>query len=181
VPIWRLFGKTPPPPHAAWWADADAAAQAPTSDGITRLREGLTATDTDDRERREEMIDGLEQLLAVMQSDQLPRVETGHRVIGSDACHLVAPVTLADSPLGGKLFITAARVVFSSGGVKAWPWHRVRAITRIDRDLVVSVTGVGDALHVRCNTYADALVVAHMARRLSSVKTDSAQPISNNQ
>jgi hypothetical protein len=170
VPIWRLFGKSAPSPHAAWWSDAEAAADAPTPDKIARLRAELTgsADGTDDRERREEMIDGLEQLLAVVQSEELPRVQTGHRVIGDDVCHLVAPVTLADSPVGGKLFLTSARVVFASGTAKAWPWHRVRAITRSDRDLVVSVAGASEALHVRCNSYADALIAAHMGRRLSA-------------
>jgi hypothetical protein len=172
VPLWRIFGKSGPPPHAAWWTDADAAAEAPSSDVIGRLRAGMAepAAGDDDHERREEMIDGLEQLLSVMQSDQLPRVHTGHRVIGGDTCHLVAPVTLADSPVGGKLFITSARVVFASGEVKAWPWHRVREIVRSDRDLVVTITGSGDALHVRCNTYADALIATHLARRLQITK-----------
>jgi len=172
VPFWRIFGKSDSPPHAAWWTDADAAAEAPTPDTIARLRAGMAATaaDSDDHERREEMIDGLERLLSVTQSDQLPTVETGHRVIGGDVCHLVAPVTLADSPVGGKLFITAARVVFASGEVKAWPWHRVRRLTRSDRDLVVAIAGSGDGLHVRCNTYADALTATYMARRLQLTK-----------
>jgi hypothetical protein len=173
VPFWRIFGKPAPSPHAAWWTDADAAAEAPTPGKVERLRAGMAArtAGADDHERQEEMVDGLEQLLAVMQSDQLPTIPTGHRVIGGDACHLVAPVTLADSPVGGKLFITSARVVFASGGVNAWPWHRVCAITRSDRDLVVTITGSGDALHVRCNTYADALIATHLARRLQITKS----------
>jgi hypothetical protein len=46
----------------------------------------------------------------------------------------------------------------------------VRGITRSDRDLVVTITGTGDALHVRCNTYADALIAAHIAHRLQITK-----------
>lgn len=170
--LWRIFGKRVPPPHAAWWTDADAASEAPTSDTIERLRAGMAApaAGADDHERQQEMVDGLEQLSSVMQSDQLPKIETGHRVIGSDACHLVAPVTLADSPVGGKLFITSARVLFASGEVKAWPWHRVRGIARSDRDLIVTITGSGEVLHVRCNTYADALIATYLARRLPITK-----------
>jgi hypothetical protein len=81
VPLWRIFGKPGPPPHAAWWAAADTAAEAPTPDTIERLRAGMAAPAAggDDHERQEEMVDGLQQLLSVMQSDQLPKVQTGHR------------------------------------------------------------------------------------------------------
>jgi hypothetical protein len=169
VPFWRIFGKAPSPVHAAWWQDADHAAEALTQDAITRLRAGLTAPEesaADDDERRQEMIEGLERLQSIALMDNLPAIETGHRVIGDDICHQVAPVTLADSPVAGKLFLTSTRVVFASAGVKAWPWHRVREVSRSDRDLVVTIGGSGDALHVRCNTYADALIAAHIARRL---------------
>lgn len=172
MPFWRLFGKTARPPHAAWWIDADAAEKALTRTAIDRLRTDLAApaAGAEDDERREEMIEGLERLLPIVLSGQLPQVATGHRVIGNDACHLVAPVTLADSPVAGKLFITSLRVVFASAGVKAWPWHRVREVVRSDRDLVITIAGSGDGLHVRCNTYADALIASYMARRLQITK-----------
>jgi len=171
VPLWRLFKKSTGSPHAAWWRDADAAAEALDAHTVARLRAADAAPAPDvDAERRDEMLEGLEQLLRAAGAPDLPVIGTRHRVIGDETCHFIAPVTIADSPVAGKLFFTPTRVVFAAAGVKAWPWHRVREVVRTDRDLIITVTGSGDALHVRCNGYGDALLARYFASKLLAGK-----------
>ena len=123
--------------------------------------------DLDEAERQEEMIDGLRQMLAVAETRDLPVVVTQHRVIGADACYFVAPVSLAgDIAVPGKLFLTADRIIFASGKVHAWPWHRVHEIVRAGRSLSVVLHGGSEGISLQCNTYGDALVVWHLASRL---------------
>ena len=170
--IWRAFRRvsSPPDQDAAWWADANAAATAITADGLERLRARLTAStrSQDDLECQEEMLDGL-QLLLDTASGPLPVVDTQHRVIGADVCHLAVPATLAgDVDTPGKLFVTSARLIFAGGRVQAWPWHRIRQLVRVERRLAASVSGAGDSLHLACNSYGDAIVAAYIAGRLRS-------------
>jgi hypothetical protein len=88
-------------------------------------------------------------------------------VIGTDTCHLAAPVTLAGAvPAPGKLFLTSARLIVAAGASHAWPWHRIKGVTRAGRDLVVA--GPGDGMRIMCNNFGDALAIEHLARRLSS-------------
>jgi hypothetical protein len=141
----------------------------PTLEAIARLRESAAASDSapDSAEEREEMLDGLDALTALA-AGPLPVLTTQHRVIGADTCHFIVPVTLADDlPVPGKLFLTSARLIVAAGGSRAWPWHRIRSITRAGRELFVS--GASDAtLRITCNNFADALAVEHAARRLGS-------------
>lgn len=156
----------------AWWRDAEAAAAAPATDTIDRLqREMGAAGSPDELERREEFVEGLARLIELSSNGELPRVETQHRVIGHDTCHFVAPASVAgQSEAAGKLFLTSQRIVFASQGVRAWPWHRVREVGRLGRDLVLTVAGIEDPVQIQCNSYGDAMVAAHLARGLAGRK-----------
>lgn len=173
--IWRAFRKPSRSPNTdAWWRTADAVAAAPVGAAIDRLAadalapHGADAAHADEAERQQEMIDGLRSLQQLAALPALPVVVTQHRVIGSDVCYRVAPVTLAgEAGAVGKLFLTSARLIFAAGAVTAFPWHRVREVVRRDRDVIVTATG-GAALHVRANNYADALAVCFLAGRLKA-------------
>jgi hypothetical protein len=171
--FWRAFRKNRSAEAAsdrsAWWRDADAAADAVSRDAIDRLRATAAAPESvaEDGEREHEMLDGLDRLLAIADAAALPVVATQHRVIGTDTCHVVAPASLVDTTgASGKLFVTSARLIFAGGAVVATPWHRIRTVTRVHRDLVIAIAGAGEPLHVRCNSYGDALVALHVTRRL---------------
>jgi hypothetical protein len=156
----------------AWWQDAEATAAAPAADRLARLRAGLSGvTSPDERERREEFVEGLERLLELSTNGGLPHLVTQHRVIGADVCHFVAPVSLAGlTESAGKLFLTSQRIVFAGHGVQAWPWHRVRGVIRLGRDLAITVAGA-DPVHIQCNCYADAMTAHYMATELSARKS----------
>lgn len=167
----RLFGRAAPPQPdgAAWFTQADAVMAAPTDEGIAHLRAQIVdpATAPDLAESQEEMIDGLERLLALASSDALPVVPTQHRVIGTSVCHFLTPASLVDQvDAAGKLFVTSDRLLFSAGGVQQWPWHAISGITRMQRDLIVAARGRTSMAQLRLNSYGDAMVVAALADRL---------------
>ena len=113
------------------------------------------------------MIDGLERLLAMAAERALPVIETQHRVIGSEVCHFIAPVSLIEEvDAAGKLFATAERLVFAAGTVRRWPWHAIPSITRVERDVVIDLRGRPAAARLRTNTYGDALFLVALAERL---------------
>lgn len=165
--MWRLFrGRKPAldPDLELWWRDADAVAMRPTGAGVTDLRPRLAA-DESERERQEEMLDGLDALCQSAHTP-LPQLDTQHRVIGQDACHFMAPASAPDhGDAIGKLFLTSHRVIFAGGASITWPWHRVRRISRHDRELLFE-GGETLALRLRCNSYADALVGLSIAERV---------------
>jgi hypothetical protein len=158
--------------EVAWWRDAEAAAAAPAPEIVDRLRAGLAAAAApDDRERREEFVDGLERVLELSANGGLPALVTQHRVIGTDVCHFVSPASLAAQlESSGKLFLTSERIVFASHGVQSWPWHRVRGAVRLGRDLAVTIAGVAEPVHIQCNCYGDAMAALHIVATLSSRK-----------
>jgi hypothetical protein len=171
--VWRLFRKSPgPKADVAWWQAADAAAEQPTADAIDVLAGRVVPNGTPDEvERQDEMITGLRELAALAALPALPVLSTQHRVIGQDQCHLIAPVSLgADAGGAGKLFLTSARLVFVGGRVRSWPWHRVRKVARIGRDLNVLVAGEGEGLLLQCNTFGEALMAEFVIKRLASEK-----------
>ena len=74
----------------------------------------------DDVEIEEEMLDGLERLVALtgeLQASRLPSVETTHRVVGTDVCHYSAPASMPEDPAqpSGRLLLTGTRAVFIGG------------------------------------------------------------------
>ncbi len=181
--MFRLFRRARPDPPAgrdrAWWSEAAAAADAPSHAAIAGLRERIPpdeagADGIDERERREEMIEGLDALLTLVEAGPMPVIETQHRVIGADACHFFAPVSCADqADAPGKIFVTARRLVFAGGSVRAWSWHTVRALVRSERDLLVEANSGARPAAFRCNTYGDALVAQYLGTRLMAASRPS--------
>ncbi|MCA1559432.1 MAG: hypothetical protein LC753_18820 [Acidobacteria bacterium] len=169
----------------AWRQAWDAAAQAPALDTaeVVALRAGLErlGLPEDDLEIEREMLDGLDRKTALASSiveSGLPAIPTGHRIVGAEICHFSAPVSVPDDPAQptGRLLLTSGRAIFQ-GGPRGTTiaWHTVNDAAHVDRDLVI-VTVSRDSLHrFRCNTFADAMCAAHLARLLSP-KSRRAQP-----
>jgi hypothetical protein len=98
----------------------------------------------------------------------LPQVETSHRAVGGETCHFAAPASRPDlaGDGGGKLFFTSRRLVYIGTTPASVSWAHVAAIDTANRDIVVR--GRPDRLLAfRCNSYADALTGAWIARRLA--------------
>jgi hypothetical protein len=150
-------------------ASLDPAAVAPLEAALLR-----TPALADDLEIEEEMLDALRQLLALeadLAAARVPIVETTHRVVGSDRCHFSAPVSMPDDPAQptGRLLLTSTRAVFAGGArTPALPWHAAREVVQSGRDLFfVFRNAQEDAGHrFRCNSFADALCGAAIARHL---------------
>jgi hypothetical protein len=126
----------------------------------------------DDLELEEEMLDALRQLVELsgeLDAARPPTIETAHRLVGADVCHFSAAVSVPDDPAQptGRLLLTSRRAAFAGGGhVPALAWHGVRQVVQDGRDvLFVPVTGDG-ALRFRCNSFADAVCGAAIARFL---------------
>jgi hypothetical protein len=167
----RLLGRVAPaqPDTSAWWREANALAGTPDAERIAALRAQMAdaAKAPDVAELQEEMIDGLERLLALAQQTVLPVIATQHRVIGSELCHFIVPVSLIEQvDAAGKLFATAERLVFAAGTVRQWPWHAIQTVTRVERDVLIDMRGRPAAARLRTNTYGDALLLVALAERL---------------
>ena len=170
--IWRVFRRSPASAatNASWWEAADRLAETPDAAALTGLR-AMTRADLppDEVEQQEEMLDGLEALVTLASSNGLPRLDTQHRVIGADACHLMTPATLAaEHAVPGKLFLTDRRLVFAGGHARTWAWHRVRDVARKGRAVHVVVIGPAELVVLQCNSFGDAMIVRHLARRLTT-------------
>jgi hypothetical protein len=171
----RFFGRAAPPQPdtSAWWHEANAVAIEPDADRIAALKARVAdaAVAPDTAESQEEMLEGLDRVLALRLSPSLPVIATQHRVIGQAVCHFLAPASLVDhADAAGKLFATPERLVFAAGpsaGVQQWPWHAVASCTRIERDVLVERRGL-PAVQLRMNTYGDALLLVALADRLRS-------------
>jgi hypothetical protein len=127
----------------------------------------------EDVEMEREMLDGLDQLArlqSLVASNGLPVLETGHRVVGSDACHFSAPSSMPEesSQPSGRLLLTSARAVFV-GGAKATtlPWHAVADVLQQQRDVVLVRNDREQLYRFRCNLFADAMCAAFLARTLA--------------
>ena len=163
--------------EARAWRDAWTAAVASLDAGaVAALEAALRRTPpfADDLEIEEEMLDALRQLVALaaeLEAGRLPLVDTSHRVVGTDRCHFSAPVSMPDDPAQptGRLLLTSARAVFAGGArAPALPWHATREVVQAGRDLLfVYRNAQGDEGHrFRCNSFADALCGAAIARHL---------------
>ena len=167
----RLLGRVAPaqPDTSGWWSEANALARRPDANRLAALRAQVAdaAKAPDIAELQEEMIDGLERVLALAREPALPVIATQHRVIGHEVCHFIAPVSLIEEvDASGKLFATAERLVFASGTVRQWPWYAIAFLTRVERDVVIDLRGRPAAARLRTNTYGDALLVVALAERL---------------
>lgn len=166
---------------AAWRAQWTAAVEAEDARQVAPLRASLTtlASSVDDVEIEEEMLDGLSalgELAASLRAGHLPAVTTGHRVVGADACVFSAPASLADDPAqpAGRVMLTDRRAIFAGGGhATTIAWHRVGAVVRLERDLLLALNGGERAHRFRFNSYADALCAAALARHLAPARAQS--------
>ena len=160
----------------AWRNEWNAAVEALDGSAVPRLEAALRAAPplAEDLEVEEEMLEGLKQLLALeadIAAAGPPLIETSHRVVGHDACHFSAPVSVPDDPAQptGRLLLTSTRAVFAGGTrAPALPWHTVRQVVRHARDVLFVTTrgGEADGVRYRCNSFAEALCAAAIARYL---------------
>jgi hypothetical protein len=148
--------------------------RAPSHAGVGALRAALTALGLpeDEIEIEREMLDGLEQLVVIREAAGagLPLIETGHRVVGPDACHFTAPASMPDEPAqpSGRLILTSARAIFA-GGARAVtvPWHAIGRVLQQERDLVLVPHDRHALLRFRCNVFGDAMTAAFLAETLA--------------
>ena len=132
---------------------------------LKRLTSGGAPPD-DDPESQQEMDDALAALREAEAAGALPILETQHRAIGTDTCHMAVPASLPDqSDAFGKFFITDRRVVFAGGASIAIGLGRIVKVDRQVRDVVI-ISG-GEGLHrFRCNSFTDAMLAVWMLDRL---------------
>ena len=176
----RLFASRAAGRELKEWRRAwTEAASNPDPEKVRALRarlDQLAAPDADlegDLEFEREMLDALEHVLgfaSTVARDGLPAIATGHRVLGADVCHFIAPASMPDDPAQptGRLLLTNARAIFVGGarGITV-PWHAVAQPIQTDRDIVL-VRVDGTAIYrFRCNSFDDALCGAFIARRLA--------------
>jgi hypothetical protein len=163
--------------HARAWREGWARAVASLDQGaLASLEADLKRTPpfADDLEIEEEMLDALRHLLELQRAlaaALLPVVATSHRVVGTDACHFSAPVSMPDDPAQptGRLLLTSTRAVFAGGArTPALPWHATREVIRSGRDLLFVYRGAqeDEGHRFRCNSFTDALCGAAIARHL---------------
>lgn len=143
---------------------------------LKRFRSGGDAPPEDDPEIQQEMDDAAAAVCDAEAAGALPVLETQHRAIGADTCHLAVPASLPDrSDAFGKFFITDRRVVFAGGASISIGLGRIVKVDRQARDVVV-ISG-GDGLHrFRCNSFTDAMLAVWMLERLR--RRDTASPAS---
>lgn len=160
----------------AWrreWADA---VRSPNAATLERLRNALHVQPplADDIELEEEMLEGLERLIALkadLSDGRLPHLETTHRIVGADACHFSAPVSMPDDAAQptGRLLLTGTRAVFA-GGTRptTLAWHAAAEVVQANRDVLLIRSDRETAYRFRCNNYGDALTAAAIARHLAA-------------
>jgi hypothetical protein len=159
---------------AEWRKVWAAAIEAPDAARVAELGRALEAIDGKggDREIEFEMVAGLADLVALdarLRAGDLPVVQTGHRVAGSDVCHFSGPASMPDDPAqpAGRVLWTHRRAIFAGGAHStSLPWHRVGAVVRVDRDVLLMAAGGETAHRFRFNNYADALCASALARHL---------------
>lgn len=134
---------------------------------------GADASLEDDPEIQEELDEAHERVRLAEASGTLPVLETQHRAIGQDICHLAVPASMPDrADAFGKLFLTNRRIVFAGPAPVAIGVGRVIKADRQQRDVVI-VAG-GDMLRFRCNSFGDAMLAVWMLDRL---KRSPASPV----
>lgn len=154
------------------WLAAVTAADPSAVAALTTGLDSLGLSD-DETEIEREMLDGLAdftQLRANLDAGQLPIVQTGHRVVGTDICHFSTPCSMPDDPAqpSGRLIFTAGRAIFA-GGARALtiPWHMVADVVQQERDVALVRHDRETFYRFRCNNYSDALCGGLLARTLS--------------
>jgi hypothetical protein len=134
-------------------------------DLFRRFRKGADPSMDEDPEIQEEMQEGLDRVRQAESAGALPVLETQHRAIGADVCHLAVPASMPDrADAFGKFFLTDKRLVFAGPSPIAIGLGRVIKAARDERDIVI-IAG-GDLLRFRCNSYGDAMLAIWMLERL---------------
>jgi hypothetical protein len=147
-----------------------------------RLRTLLTGFNLpdDDLEIEWEMLDGLDEAIALaaqIAQSGLPRLETGHRVVGHDRCHFTAAASMPDEPgqPSGRLLLTNARAIFVGGpNAVSSAWHMLGEARQADRNLLLVRTTRDRVYRFQCNSFADALRAALVARELVRRRPETA-------
>ena len=156
----------------AAWLDA---VSAPDAGRLAELETALAHRRSNgdlDVEIEDEMLDGLRQLVALqhdLDAGSLPKIETTHQLVRADRCHFSAPVSMPDDPAQptGRLLLTSSRAVFAGGArVPGLAWPAVREVVQNGRDLMFVRVGVEGGHRFRCNSFADVLCAAAIARHL---------------
>jgi hypothetical protein len=171
---WLKGDRGPDRKRRAWRREWTRAVAAVDADAARRLRAALEAAPplAEDVEVEEEMLEGLERLIALtaeLGTGRLPHIETSHRVLRGDLCHYSAPASMPDDPgqPSGRLLLTSGRAVFVGGSkVASLPWHAAVQALQGDRDLLIARADGQTGYRFRCNTYGDALCAAALARHL---------------
>jgi hypothetical protein len=172
----RWLGRATSPADAAresWRTAWAAAAALPDCGRVESLQAELDALALPDEEieLEREMLEGLAAAcgqLSQLESG-LPRVETGHRVIGAEPCHFSAPAFMPDEPSqpAGRLLFTGMRAVFVGGGKpSSIPWHAIAQVRHSARDVLLVRVDREHLYRFRTNSYADALCATQLALRL---------------
>jgi hypothetical protein len=176
-----LKGKTGTPADKRlreWRTAWRAAAAAPESKHTLSLRAQLEelGLPEEEVEVEREMLDGLERLVELITNsarDGLPTVTTGHRIVGADVCHFSAPASMPDDPAqpSGRLILTNSRALFV-GGAKGVTlrWHALAEPIHVERDVLLARADGEMAHRFRCNSFADAMTAAFVARQLAGKK-----------
>jgi hypothetical protein len=166
------------PRRAAWQREWVAAAARADPAAAAVLGSRLDAIDLpeEDLEVEREMLDGLRELIglrSIVESNGLPVLETGHRVIGADRLHFSAPVSMPDdsSQPSGRLLLTGTRAIFVGGArTTTVPWHAVGEARHDRRDVVLIRKDRENLYRFRCNSFAEALCGTYMSQRLATVR-----------
>jgi hypothetical protein len=165
-------------PRLMEWRRAwNASAAEPGPNAVSTLRTQLDrlGLPEEEIEIEREMLEGISQLTQLrltVDATGIPVVETGHRVVGHDTCHFSTPVSMPDDAAqpSGRLFLTNSRAIFA-GGARATTvaWHAIGEVIHGDRDVVLVRRDRDTIYRFRCNTYADAMCGAYLARRLAAM------------
>jgi hypothetical protein len=155
----------------------------PNAAALERLRGALHVLPplADDIEIEEEMLEGLDRLIkltADLTDGRLPHLDTTHRIVGTDACHFSAPVSMPEDAAQptGRLLLTGTRAVFAGGArPTTLAWHAAREVLQADRDVLLIRSDRETAYRFRCNNYGDALTAAAIARHLAARARGSAR------
>jgi hypothetical protein len=159
-----------------WRTEWAAAVEQPDAARAAALRARLDAAGGDDErfEIEREMLEGLDavvELGAIVLAEGPPSIVTGHRAVGADRCYFSAPVSVPDDPAqpSGTLLLTNVRAIFVGGSRSVTvPWHAVGRAFPQNRDLVLLRIDRQDLHRFRCNTFADAMRAALLARHLAN-------------
>lgn len=139
---------------------------------LRRFRQrGADVPFDDDPEIQEELEDGFARVRRAEAAGALPVLETQHRAIGADVCHLAIPASMPDrADAFGKLFVTNRRLIFSGPAPLALGIGRIGRVTRQQRDLVIA-GGPDGPLRFRCNSFGDAMLAEWLVARLTPRST----------